>query len=272
MLWTIDGTPHRILGSIHVLPRDVEMPKWVSRAHAGVGRIVLEADATATDKFLEIGIDRSGAHLNFPGSRALYRQAAEILASVGTNIPFDGMRPWRAALFVAFWLQSTALGISPENGVEHALRQIVAQRGLEMEFLEEPSRAFDIFESTVEADGGAALMERLVGDPGLAERELARTITAWLGSDLSDLAAIQAERISQFPNVFEPLFNGRNLEWLPRVMEMIPDETPTLFAVGAIHTVGPASLIAHLQRNGIQCTFETSNAQVQERSATGETK
>ncbi|MCW1922670.1 TraB/GumN family protein [Luteolibacter arcticus] len=259
MLWTIDGTPHRILGSIHVLPRDVEMPEWVSRAHDGVGRIVLEADATATDKFLEVGIDRSGAHLNFPGSRALYQQAAEILAAAGTAIPFDGMRPWRAALFVAFRLQSAALGISPEKGVEHALRQIVAQRELRIAFLEEPSRAFDIFDSTVEADGGTALMERLVRDPGLAERELVRTITAWLRSDLTDLAAIQAERISQFPRVFEPLFNGRNLEWLPKVMDMVRDETPTLFAVGAIHTVGPASLLAHLQRNGIPCTLQTSN-------------
>lgn len=77
MLWKIENTPHKILGSIHLLPSGQELPEWVHAASSGIGRIVFEADHTKTEEFLEIGVDREAPHLGLPGVQQLYDRAAE---------------------------------------------------------------------------------------------------------------------------------------------------------------------------------------------------
>jgi len=260
MLWTVDNTPHHILGSIHVLPAGEGMPDWVLSPFAVSQRIVFEADHTDTALFLEIGVDREGAHLELPGVRDLYERAQSLLHSVGSDVPFDGLRPWRANIHVAFALLAASDGVSGSTGVEMTLRSLADEFDLAVGFLESPGRAFELFDlaDSVDAPPGARMLDMIVRDPEFARREYFRILNAWLACDRVELTTVHRERFELFPTVFEAVITQRNREWLPVAVEMIRSDIPTLFVVGSLHTVGPDSFIDQLHHAGFPTTFRTS--------------
>jgi uncharacterized protein YbaP (TraB family) len=260
MLWTVENTPHHVLGSIHALPDGVAFPDWVFSAYQGSHRVVFEADHTAGASFLEIGVDRNGAHLADPEICDLYERARALLLSVGNDAPFDGLRPWRANMYVTFSLLAAGGGVSGTNGVEMKLRSLADSDGLAVGFLEKPGRAFELFD-LADSDGsssGARMLEMIVRDPEFARREYFRILNAWLTSDRVDLADVHREKLALFPTVFEAVITQRNREWMAVAAEMLASDIPTLFVVGSMHTVGPNSFIDEISNAGFQCTFRTS--------------
>src|SRR5260370_7604903 len=103
MLWKIDNTPHRVLGSVHVLSENAVLPTWAADCHHGMKRFVFESDFRDASA-AAIGIDRSGAHLAFPGAADLYARASAFLASLGSVEPFNGLRPWLPPFYLVFRL------------------------------------------------------------------------------------------------------------------------------------------------------------------------
>src|SRR5712671_7573632 len=120
MLWKIGDTPHRVLGSVHVLPQKATLPVWAAEGHRGMERFVFEADHRDAS-IAAVGVDTSGAHLAFPGAAELYTRAATFLASKGFVDPFDGLRPWRAAFYMVSRLLPAA-GLFHEHGMDNRLR------------------------------------------------------------------------------------------------------------------------------------------------------
>jgi uncharacterized protein YbaP (TraB family) len=116
MLWEIVGTPHRLLGSMHVLPETVLLPNWVTASHNGIERFVFEADIYSP-LGKEIGVDPSRAHLKLLGVSELYERTKKLLASLGSVEPFEALRPWKAAFYVASRLYLT-LGLLHPQGID----------------------------------------------------------------------------------------------------------------------------------------------------------
>lgn len=255
MLWKIANTPHRVLGSVHVLPEKDTLPVWAVESHHGMERFVFEADHR-DPSIAAVGVDTSGAHLAFPGASELYARAAAFLASNGIVDPFDGLRPWRAAFYIVSRLLPVA-GLFHEHGMDNRLRLHADRERLSTRFLESPTHAFDLLDSSSkEAMGGLRFFEHTlthaISGSGLAE--LQRIIRAWFSGDLLTLTAIHREKLAEFPALFEPLITQRNREWVAVARPMIADSTPTLFVVGALHTVGPDSFIVQLGREGFLLT------------------
>ena len=91
-------------------------------------------------------------------------RAAAFLASFGSVDRFDGLRPWRAA----FYLISRLLphgGLSHAHGVDNRLRLHADTEQLTTAFLESPTRAFDLLDSSCEqAMGGLRFFEKVLAD------------------------------------------------------------------------------------------------------------
>ena len=251
MLWKIADTPHRLLGSVHILPPRFAVPDWATASYDGVRRIVFEADHR-DPTIGAVGFDPTGTHLDNPGVSAAYELAADLAASVGRTEPFDGLRPWRAAFHLVSCLLPT-LGLYHEHGMDNQLRIHADTHGLEIAFLEVPTRAFDLLDSSCEhAVGGLAFLEHVISTAlsGAARAELLRIIRAWLGSDQGDFTVLHAEKVAQFPFMFDPLITQRNREWLSIAQHFLSTDTPTLIVVGSLHTVGPGSFIEQLESVG----------------------
>jgi uncharacterized protein YbaP (TraB family) len=260
MLWKIVDTPHRLLGSIHILPEKAVLPDWVTASYDGIERFVFEADHRSPPN-QEVGIDRTGAHLNLPGASEVYQRAKTLLASIGSNDPFDALLPWRAAFYVMHQLLPK-VGLSHAHGVENRFRVMADGNGLSVEFLESPTRAFDLIDSSCkQAQGGLAFFERLVTDAesGAGLLELQRIIRAWLTSDLEALTTIHNKQLIQFPFIFDPSITQRNREWVTVAKRLASDRIPTLFIVGSLHTVGSGSFIEQLGHDGIRLTHISTN-------------
>jgi len=253
MLWEIDNTPHLILGSIHALPKDQRFPAWMRRVYFDTRRFVFEADAT-DQTILEIGVDQTGQHLQWPGTQDIYDRAKLLLHAIGKRERFDHLRPWRAAWFVSSALYSAALGVSPACGVESVFREHAKKHGLDVGYLEPPGRAFELFESCGEPYACLRLFQCLVADPRFATREFSRILKAWIAADIVEMAAIHRERMALFPKVFGSIITLRNREWILPALQFVKDSTPTTFIVGALHTVGPDSFIEQLRSAGLQLT------------------
>jgi|ERR1035437_1321696 uncharacterized protein YbaP (TraB family) len=255
MLWKIDNTPHRVLGSVHVLPEDAVLPRWAAESHIGMERFVFESDFRDPSA-ASVGVDTSGAHLAMPGAAELYARAAAFLAANSVVDPFDGLRPWRAAFYMVARLLPAA-GLSHEHGMDNRLRLHADREQLPARFLESPTRAFDLLDSSCkEAMGGLRFFEHAlthaISGSGLAE--LQRIIRAWFASDLPALTVIYREKLAEFPELFGPLITQRNREWIDTARPMIADRTTTLFVVSALHTVGPDSFIERLESEGFSLT------------------
>lgn len=258
MLWQIEDTPHRVLGSIHALPNGQDFPTWVRRGYTDAHRLVFEADHT--DKsILEIGVDRAGTHLNWPGSQETYDRAKQLMNAIGNEVPFDGLRPWRAAFFVSFALLGSKLNVSPACGVETVLRAYAEKQGLAIEYLEPSGRAFELFDSCDEPYSCLRLFQHLVADPTFALREFSRILNAWLTANTAEMATVLRERLALFPKIFAPIIIQRNQKWLPNALRFITDTTPTTFVVGALHTVGSGSFVEQLDSAGYRLTPNSLN-------------
>jgi hypothetical protein len=253
MLWKIDNTPHRVLGSVHILPENVVLPTWAAECHHGMKRFVFESDFR-TQSAATVGVDTSGAHLAFPGAADLYARAAAFLASLGSVEPFDCLRPWRAAFYLVSRLLPHA-GLSHAHGMDNRLRLYADREQFTTAFLESPTRAFDLVDSSCkQAMGGLRFFEKVlayaISGAGLAE--LQRIIRAWFASDLVEFSAIHRERLAEFPFMFDPLITQRNREWVSVARSLIADKTPTLLIVGSLHTVGSGSFIEQLSDDGFR--------------------
>ncbi len=262
MIWKIVDTPHRLIGSIHVLPKNTTLPNWATESHDGIKRFVFEADhRSPLIREMEIGIDRTEAHLEWSGVSQAYLKASELLDSHGINIPFNAFLPWRAAFFVMAQLLPI-YGLSHDHGMDNRLRTMADSNGLKINFLEHPTRAFELIDSSCQhAQSGVAFFEDVVANAksGVGLLELQRIIRAWFTSDLADFTAIHNEKLIQFPFMFEALITQRNLEWITVARKLITDKTPTLFIVGSLHTVGAGSFIEQLEISGIRLTRVATN-------------
>jgi len=255
MLWEIVDSPHRLLGSAHALPEGTVFPKWVTESHEGIERFIFESGGPGSRK--GIGDDRTLAHLKLSGVSEAYQSAKTLLESIGNYDSFDHFLPWKVAFYVVDRFLPI-LDLSRISGVDFQLSELAKSNRLATDFLESSTRSWELIDSSCKkTDGGLRFLEETIGDiksgkSNLLARRLTRT---WLISDLVDFHAILDETLTMCPSVFYPTIIQRNQEWGLVAKRLCADKSPTLFIVGALHTVGPDSFVEQMRANGLRLNF-----------------
>jgi uncharacterized protein YbaP (TraB family) len=66
------------------------------------------------------------------------------------------------------------------------------------------------------------------------------------------MAAMERSPLARLREVWEVIFDQRNLLWLPRIIETLRSDKRTLILVGAGHLGGPGGVLALLRDAGLE--------------------
>jgi uncharacterized protein YbaP (TraB family) len=256
MLWEFANTPHRLLGSIHILPDNSILPDWVEASHKGIRRFVFERD-NGDMSDAAIGIDKTRAHLKFQGAPDIYLRAKKFLGSIGRNEPFEDHLPWSAAFHISVCV-AVHLKQYHHNGVESRFRALAHSNKLSVEFLESPKRCFELIHSSyLNEQHGLAYLESVVthAESGKLKSKMERIAPTWYASDLKGFTTIHNEGSIECPPFFNAVVTQRNREWANVAKRIAAESVPTLFVIGSIHTVGSGSFIENMENAGFEFKF-----------------
>ena len=84
------------------------------------------------------------------------------------------------------------------------------------------------------------------------EAVMNRLTRSWSSGDLADLAAYFAEISKDDPKLQKKIITDRNASWVSKVQAIMGKPGTYLVVVGTGHLVGPASLVAMLQKAGLK--------------------
>ncbi len=256
MLWEIANTPHRLLGTMHIMPKSTQWPDWFSKCHEGIEQFAYERETKAKADS-RIGIDQTRTHLRLPNASDIYSRAAKLLASIGETKPIEAFRPWMLSLTVAALFQKH-WGFVSDFGPDKYLTDLADKNKLPVKYLESRNNTLERLNSAHEiTDFGLGILEETLTDIELGAGRLLthRQLQAWLNSDLGEMGVLFDEEMRRNPVFYKALILQRNQDWLPVATKLAKDKKPSLFIVGALHTVGSGSLIGLMQSAGFKFNF-----------------
>ena len=175
---------------------------------------------------------------------ATYERLERAARTVGIDMSgLQGVRPWIAAQIVRHATYGKLYEGPPMDDV---LRDIAIAGGKDVhtEFSAEGIiRAFGELPPDVEAE---ALNFDLDEIEAGAERMVERYERA-VGGDLTLEEQDAARVASTYPGFFARLVRERNVAWGPRIDAALSSGTPTFFAIGTLHLVGPENVLTFLR-------------------------
>ncbi len=257
-LWEVAGEHNRIhiLGSIHFLrPGSDRLPGRIVAAYEDADVLIMELDlddldpAQAQTALQRLGMDPQGRTLEVLLGAHGYATAQTRARALGIDMtmlqPFE---PWLAAITVT-QIQLAQLGFSSDAGVEQQLLQLARRdrkevRGLET--LEGQLAALDDLSAAAQRD---FLLETL-SDAASAEERIDNIVIAWQTGDLAALERELLDSVTQQPELYRRIVVERNRDWVRQIEKLKHDRHNYLVVVGALHLVGPDSVIRQLTRTG----------------------
>jgi uncharacterized protein YbaP (TraB family) len=162
--------------------------------------------------------------------------------------PFDAFAPW----FVATLLIQKSLlelGFDPGLGVDQQLASRAVEDDKPIDGLETPEEQFAIFARLTPAQQRAFLRGTL-DELEDAEEDADELLGAWRRGDEAELARLLAEAQAQSPELYGPLTVDRNRAWVEDLEALLDDRDDYLVVVGALHLVGPQSVVDLLRARG----------------------
>ena len=81
-----------------------------------------------------------------------------------------------------------------------------------------------------------------------------RPPAAWRSGDTAALARLMTGEYEDFPDLYRRLTVDRNRAWVGRLAALLNDRDDYLVVVGALHLVGPESVVDLLRQRGYQVT------------------
>jgi hypothetical protein len=264
VLWSVQGRHNTVylLGSIHVLrPEDAGLPGVAEAAYRDAERLVMEIDmddAANSDPLALAGQMQSMALL--PEGTTLrgvlgpdYATIAARAREAGLDLVLlDRFAPW----FVATTLMQLELakrGFSPDLGVE----QVIAGRAVADH---KPIEGLETAEQQFAMLGGLPLplqkrfLRMTLDESADFDKEIRELVAAWQAGDTAKLAEVLGAEFEEFPELYRPLTEDRNRAWAPKIAALLDDDDDYLVVVGALHLVGPNSVVDLLRQRGYRVT------------------
>jgi uncharacterized protein YbaP (TraB family) len=259
-IWLLSDADTNIylFGTIHILPPELQ---WRS---AELNRVVAEADElvmeTADDRegrrdeallpLMMLGKSVPLADRVSPERRdGLRRMIAE---SGMPSAAFDGMQTWAAAMtlaVVAISQQYAGDDVSPDEltGVEDALRADFEGRNRPISGVETSHGQLSIF-ARMPLRTQRAMLESMIDSFESGDADIMDPgEDGWVRGDVTRMAAEMEEMP---PEMFEALLVRRNQAWTDWLIARLDRPGTILFAVGAGHLAGRASVQSMLEARG----------------------
>lgn len=259
-LWLLEDDDNRVwlLGSIHLLrAADYPLPEPIQAAYRDADTLVMELDMDALDPAMVAavmfarGSPPEGETLASLMGAERFGQAREAAARAGIDLTrMQGAEPWYAALTVT-QLQLARYGYDPRHGLDTRMAARARGDGKPVEGLESFEEQIAFFDDLPMPLQGDMLLEALA-EIGDLEADMDETVAAWRRGDTRFLADELLEELSAYPELYETLVVRRNRNWTPRLAGLLDREGDYLVVVGALHLVGPDSVLALLAAEGLE--------------------
>lgn len=259
-LWELTGTSNRIklLGSIHFLrPVDYPLDPAITAAFDDAEVVLMEIDmddldpVASSQTIASLAVDGRGRSLpELLGADAWRAASAEARALKLDLMPLSGFEPWYAAVVVT-QQRLAQLGFDPSLGVEAKMAADARKRGKEirgLETLESQLGALD----QLSAQAQRVFLQKTLEEAGEAGDVAEAMIAAWKTGDVKALDADLLDSVRSQPEVYRALIVRRNEDFARAIGNLVNDREDYLIVVGALHLVGPDSVLRMLDRDGIR--------------------
>lgn len=264
VLWTVEGRHNTVylLGSIHVLrPNDGGLPQVAEAAYQDAERLVMELDmddSSVVDPTALLEVMQRLAVL--PDGMTLrdvlgsdYDRINDQARATGIDLALlDRFAPWFVGTTL-LQLELAKRGFSPELGVEQRFAARAARDGKEIVGLETPEQQFALLAGLPMAQQKRFLLMSLEETEDLDE-QVDGLVRAWRSGDVEHLAELLSREFDDFPELYRPLTEDRNREWVGDIEALLDDRDDYLVVVGALHLVGANSVVDLLRRRGHEVT------------------
>lgn len=254
-----------LFGTVHVgRPEFYPLPpsrlKQIQRAHA----IVLEADVSDTTR----AIGATQKYALYPEGTAgletrltpeLRQRVEAVLARNQLDAaPLMRLKPWMLANVLALY-EAAQAGYMPALAAEAYLLRLAKSESKPILEFEGIEQQFELFEQAAWATQIAFLEEALKAvETRAARREINRIVQAWETADRIGLERLLEEMRAQTSAgarfTVDKILLGRHPQMVRKIESLMADGKIYLFAVGALHLVGPQGLVAALQSRGYTVT------------------
>ncbi len=263
ILWTVEGRQNTVylLGSVHVLqPGDAALPAAAERAFDDAEQLVMEIDLDdpGSNPLSMVAEMQQAAML--PEGQTLkgvlgsdYASINERAQKSGIDLEaLDAFAPWFVAIALLD-LELAKRGFSPEFGIEQTLAARAIEEHKPIEGLETAAQQFQMLASMPLAQQKQFLVMTL-DESAQLDDELADLLRAWRTGDTEALARLLAGEYEEFPDLYRRLTVDRNRAWVGRLAALLDDRDDYLVVVGAMHLVGPDSVVDLLRQRGYTVT------------------
>ena len=259
-LWQITGTSNRImvLGSIHFLrAADYPLAPEITAAFEGADVVVMEIDMDDLDPasnartVAALARDSKGRTLpELLGPKA-WRAASAQALGLGLDLksmaPFE---PWYAAIVVT-QQRLTQLGFDQSLGVESKLTADAKRQGKEIRGLETLESQLGILDAlSPEAQRG--FLKSTLDEASEVGDAADGMIANWKAGDVRALNADLLDSVRDQPELYRTLIVRRNEHFARAIGRLQNDPKNYLIVVGALHLVGPDSVLRMLDRDGVR--------------------
>jgi uncharacterized protein YbaP (TraB family) len=264
VVWSVRGEHNTVylFGSIHVLrPGDAGLPRAAEAAYDDAEQLVMEIDmddpAVADPMAMAAQMQR---YAQLPAGQSLesilgsdYAAVAAHLEDAGLDIAmFDGFAPWFVGMLI-LQLEVAKRGFDPAHGIEQQVTDRAVADRKPISGLETPADQFAVL-------GGLSLPEQkrfllmTLEETASADARLDELLTAWRTGDTATLARVLSEEFDEFPELYRPLTEDRNRQWVEQLTGLLDDRDDYLVVVGALHLVGRNSVVDLLRQRGYRVT------------------
>jgi uncharacterized protein YbaP (TraB family) len=223
----------------------------IERAQSIVMELDLDdVDAAAQQRIiLETAMLPQGTVLANVVDASVYRLVEQTAGELGIDIKLlERFEPW----FLAVTLLDQGMrqfGFQAERGIEQYVLDRARRSGKEIVGLESLEFQIGIFDS-LPPPQQQAMLEQTLAELDEAETALDAMVDAWRDGELESLSAELLEDFDDFPGLYDTLVTKRNQSWVPALERMLADGQRHLVVVGALHLVGPDSVIELLRAGG----------------------
>jgi uncharacterized protein YbaP (TraB family) len=244
-----------LLGSMHVLrPSDYPLPPAVDALVDGAESIAMEldlddVDAAAQQRIVFEAMLPQGTVLGDILDADVYAKVELEMRELGVDLTqLEHFEPWFLAI-TALDLGMRKIGFQAERGVEQYVVGRARAADKEIVGLETIEFQIGLFDA-LPREQQQAMLEQTLAELDEGAAVLDEMVAAWRAGELESLGAELLDEFEDFPGLYDTLVTKRNAAWVPSLERMLTDGRRHLVVVGALHLVGPDSVIELLEERG----------------------